>query len=141
VPTYRPDSDLAHAHSVFGGAMATYRFTRTVMRPRRPVSQPLEPLLLEPVAPLVERGTADPVVTARLGDIAGHLFSMLQHRPPVVRYPSLLSLRHRFSLSSENPDVNNLCQFHSSGSLLSTSSPLTGRRIRVEISLETGRDN
>jgi predicted NBD/HSP70 family sugar kinase len=30
----------------------------------------------------------------------------------VVHYPLLLSLRHRFSLSSENPDVNTLRQFH-----------------------------
>jgi hypothetical protein len=33
----------------------------------------------------------------------------------VVHYPLLLSLRHRFSLSSENPDVNTLRQFHNLG--------------------------
>ncbi len=35
----------------------------------------------------------------------------------MVHYPLLLSLRHRFSLSSENPDVNTLRQFHNPDAL------------------------
>ncbi|MCL1601711.1 MAG: hypothetical protein M3112_09290 [Actinomycetia bacterium] len=64
-------------------------------------SSPLESLFLIPVAPLVERGAASPEIPARLGDVAGHLLGVLQHRHPVVHYPSLISFRHRFSLSSQ----------------------------------------
>ena len=62
----------------------------------------------------ISAGTAERSTARPMPSVARHLLGRLKNRPAVVRRTSLFSLRHRFFLSSENPDVNNLCQFHNS---------------------------
>jgi len=67
---------------------------RTHVRTMRPVPESNETLLLVAAIPDVERLPADPVITARLGDVAGDLPGVADHLQTVLRLPLEFLLGH-----------------------------------------------
>ena len=74
------------------------------------VSQPVGAELFVAIPPLVERGTADAVVTARRRHVPRHLVRVAQHRQAVSDLALRLSIVHLVFLSRKTLTVNGLRQ-------------------------------